>query len=120
MTYENDLQLAISAWRQDPIEDEWIFEKFRSDVVGGLSSADAFDAIDLTVDTLLREHDESTAIELLQTLICLARRSETTEMPTSVTGRWAELVGLVSSSGEYAKLKLKELAAHYRMDASLQ
>ncbi len=115
MTYKEALFKAIDGWNSDPIEDEWLFEKFREDFVRVMSPPDAFSSISITIDCLLSEFDESTAIEILQTIIVLADRSDTTECPSKLIEKRSCLEEKFSVFGDYAKSKLRELFRHYRL-----
>jgi len=115
MTFCDHLLHTIDGWNKDPIEDEWLFEKFREQFVNGMSTAEAFEAIGVTVDVLLRQSDESTATEVVQTLIALARQSDTTEIPTKLLAKKPVIVGQFSNFGDYAKNKIQELFRHYRL-----
>ena len=114
MTYSEALNEAISGWNENPISDEWVFEKFREDFVYTMSPSEAFDAIESTISVLLHQSDESTAIEVLETLIALARQSDTTEMPVSLRKSRDEISGMFSLFGAYANSKLTELFVFYR------
>lgn len=115
MEYRKALLQAIEGWNAEPIEDEWLFEKFREQTVGLMSASEAFGAIDETVDLLLREEDESTATEILQTIIGLALQSQTTELPKSLLENKSEIQNRFSKFGGYAKNKLLELYRYYRI-----
>lgn len=115
MNYRENLLRVIDGWNSAPIADEWLFEKFRENVVGFMSPSSAFDAINETIDILLHEPDESTATEILQTLIGLARQSETTEVPSMLLTNKVEIEAKFAFAGDYAKSKLQELFRHYRM-----
>lgn len=115
MTFRDHLLHTIDGWSKDPIEDEWLFEKFREQFVNRMSTAEAFEAIGETVDVLLSQSDESTATEVVQTLIALARQSDTTEIPSTLLARKPVIVNQFSAFGDYAKNKLQELFRHYRL-----
>lgn len=115
MNFFKDLQYVIREWNTDPIEDEWLFENFRAKYFNQFTSDEAFLAIGKITDTLLKEEDESTVCELLQTIIGLARKSQTTEVPKELIEN-RDIIDLkVSCYGDYAKNKLKELYAYYRL-----
>lgn len=115
MLYRDALIQAIERWNSDPIEDEWLFEKFRDETVGCMSSVEAFGAIGETIEFLLREADESTACEILQTIINLAEKSETTEVPSKLIESKAEIEDRFVYMGDYARSKLQELFRYYRL-----
>jgi hypothetical protein len=116
MKFQEALLLAINGWNENPIADEWLFADFREKFVATMSSVEAFGSIDETVDLLLQQSDESTAIEVLQTIIALARKSETTEIPKNLLSKKAEIIDKFSTFDEYAKNKLQEMFKYYRVN----
>ena len=114
MTYHDALLQAIEGWNENPIADEWLFEKFREQFVSTMSTVEAFKSIDETLGVLLRQSDESTATEVLQTIIALARQSNTTEIPPMLLEHKSEITHLFATFGDYAKNKLQELFLYYR------
>ena len=115
MTYSDELKAIIDAWNQTPITDEWLFERFRERAIKSLSPTEAFEAIGDTVKALIHQFDESTATEVLQTLIVLARHSATTELHPFLEGHVADLVKQFAPYGDYARDKLDELMRFYRL-----
>jgi hypothetical protein len=115
MTFYDQLKQAIDEWNKEPINDEWLFEKFREKSINQMSPIEAFEKINETIDVLLLQSDESTAIEVLQTLIALARHSDTTEIPLKLHTNSSALTNQFSIYGDYAKNKLQELFQHYRI-----
>jgi hypothetical protein len=115
MEYRKTLLQAIEGWNAEPIEDEWLFEKFREQTIGLMSRSEAFESIGETVDLLLREDDESTATEILQTIMGLALQSQTTELPKSLLESKDEIQNKFSKFGGYARNKLLELYRYYRI-----
>jgi hypothetical protein len=115
MTFNDQLLHAIGEWSKDPIEDELVFVKFREQIVNRMSTVDAFEAIGETVDVLLCQTDESNAIEVVQTLITLARQSDTTEIPSKLLSQKIVIESQFSKFGGYAKNKIQELFNYYRL-----
>ena len=109
---------TISEWSKDPIEDEWLFEKFRKRFVSTMNPPEAFQTINDTISILIKLPDESTAIEVLQTIINLAHQSNTTEIPQKLSEKKEELANQFISMGDYAQNKLNELFKYYRMDGT--
>ncbi|MFO7603165.1 MAG: hypothetical protein R6X06_05035 [Gammaproteobacteria bacterium] len=116
--YREALARAVEEWKKDPIEDEWLFERFRGEQVGCMSPEEAFRAIPETLRFLLMESDESTETEILQTLIDLARKSDTTEVPRELADNKEQIEKRFLSRGDYARAKLRELFGYYRMGFS--
>ena len=115
MTYLEALQNAINCWNSDPITDEWCFEKFRKEHSDKMSPHEAFQAVDDTVPFLINELDESTACEILQTILILSLKTETTELPKKLDREMESIETKFSEFGEYSRSKLSELKKHYRL-----
>ena len=115
MTFNDQLLRAIGEWSKDPIEDELVFVKFREQIVNRMSTVEAFEAIGETVDVLLRQTDESNSIELAETLIALARQSDTTEIPSKLLSKKMAIESQFSKFGGYSKNKIQELFHYYRL-----
>jgi hypothetical protein len=79
-----------------------------------MTTDQAFGSIGPTIDILIRQSDESTAIEVLQTVISLARQSDTTEVPLSFLSNKDALARKFAQFGDYARDKLQELFDYYR------
>lgn len=116
MRYREALTQTIAKWNEYPITNEWLFVEFRENFVSTMSSIEAFDSINNTIDVLLSQDDESTATEVIETLISLAKQSETTEAPNNLFINKTNLVLHFSNFGEYAKNKLRELFSYYRFE----
>lgn len=114
MEYHDALLRTIEKWNINPIEDEWVFEKFRDEFVETMHPVEAFESICETVNLLLFQTDESTATEILQTIIALARRSNTSEIPQILLMKKTALIDQFATFGDYAKNKLQELFRYYR------
>ena len=115
MTFSDQLLHTIGEWSKDPIEDEWLFVKFREQIVNRMSTVEAFEAIGETVDVLLRQTEESNSIELMQTLIALARQSDTTEIPSKLLSKKMAIESQFSKFCGYAKNQMQELFYYYRL-----
>jgi hypothetical protein len=115
MEFHEALRNAIEGWKADPIADEWLLEKLREKFIDATSPSEAFELIDETIKILCLESDESTAIKILQTVIGLARHSETTEIPRGLLLRKEMLREKFSNFGDYARSKLSELFRYYRL-----
>ena len=115
MDYVAELRKAISIWKTQPVENEWLFEEFRQNTVEAMNAAEAFDAIDATVYILLQEPDEDASLEILQTLIYLASKSDTTEVPKRLLVSISAITAKFATYGDYEKNKLAELLKHYRL-----
>lgn len=114
MRYRDALIKAIDYWNSDPIEDEWFFENFRNDFIGKMSPFEAFSSINETIGFLVKEEDESTACEILQTIINLAEKSQTTEVPSALIENKNLIESQFGARGEYSRAKLGELFRYYR------
>lgn len=115
MRFSDDLLETINRWQQYPVIDEWLFENFRENLVNTMSSGEAFECINEAIELLLVQEDESTIIEVLQTIIGLARQSDTTEIPTGLLLNKRKLKDMIFDCNEYARDKLSELFRYYRI-----
>jgi len=121
MNYMSELNKAIEEWSKNPIEDELLFHRFRMNIHESMSREDAFRAIDETVKMLLSQSDESNSIEILETIIALAHTSDTTEIPQGLMEMKEQVIhkinriSKIGNMANYARRKLKELFAYYRL-----
>jgi hypothetical protein len=115
MCFINELLKTIEEWNKYPIEDEWLFETFRERFVSRMSPIEAFQVIDDTISILIKLSDESTAIEVLQTIINLARQSDTTEVPPKLYEMKDIIANQFENMDVYARGKLDELYRYYRL-----
>jgi len=115
MSFLSDLKAVISEWKKDPIDDEWGFDHFRSQSIPQLSTSDAFDLMTEVLRLLTDEKDDSTALELLQTLLTMARHSRTTEMPPGFAENMEQLRSRFTDMGDYEREKVGELLRYYRI-----
>lgn len=113
--YFDKLNETLCKWLSDENSDEWLFESFRESEVKTLSPVDAFSVIGETVNILLHQSDESASIEILETILCLARTSGTTEVPQILAEKKERLKSHFSDKCNYAKQKLLELFKYYRI-----
>lgn len=112
--YRDALIQTVESWNSSQIEDEWVFEKFRSAFVERMTPLEAFSVLNETIEFLMYEDDESTACELLQTIINLAKKSGTTELPINLEKNKNLIERQFLLRGEYSQSKLKELFRYYR------
>jgi len=113
--YDEALLRTVDAWNEKPL-DEWLFAEFREKFVDTMSSTKAFESIGETISLLLQQENESTAIEILNTIIALARQSDTTEIPLELLTQKFAMVNQFSTFGNYAQNRLRELFKHYRLN----
>lgn len=115
MDFHKKLDELIQLWKTGPIEDEWAFSKFRDCCREELSAAEAFEKISHVIEVLLEERDESTAIELVEVILSLARHSNTTEVPKALLKKHKGLSANFHAFDQYANGKLNELLQWYRL-----
>ena len=105
---------AITQWGKTEVKDEWFFSNFRDSLLSSVDSEGAFLGIDEIVSILLAENDSDILIEIIEILITLARKSETTEMPPILDENWGTIIRKVTSLGDYAISRIDELAKYDR------
>lgn len=115
MSFQQYLDAAIAAWNSGEADDEWLFQRIREDQIGQMTSEEAWAQIDETVSKLLGEVNESTATELVETCIALAKKSMTTELPNVIASSRDQLAKQFSNYGDYAVEQLRQLFRYYRI-----
>ena len=115
MSYTHKLVGVVQEWNKYPIEDEWLFENFREQVIGSMMPEEAFDVIDQTLEVLVQQTDESTVEELLDILIKLTRQSNRTEAPQQFRSMKDRLILKYQTMGSYVQNELGELLMFYRI-----
>jgi hypothetical protein len=117
MDFLESLRNTIERWKRISAEDEWAFQQFRDDCTASLTPMAAFDNSSIILTLLATETDESTATELVETLLLLGRISRTTEFPTGFDENCrCSMNGQFGSYGDYAQMKLRELYRYYRIE----
>jgi hypothetical protein len=114
LDYSETLRETIKIWNKYPIDDEWLFSDFR-EYINTLNQEEAFRSIEVTIQELILSWDQSTNIELLQTIINLSHRANTTEIPTSLRENMKMLEQNFSNQSPYEKEKFCELLRYYRI-----
>jgi hypothetical protein len=115
MNFQEQLDFAIARWNSGDVDDEWLFQRLREDQIGRMVPEEAWVHIGESVSKLLNEENESTAIEVLETIIALAIQSMTTEVPKEIASSSDRLKDQFASRGEYAKNQLAQLFRYYRI-----
>lgn len=115
MTYLDKLNETINLWSQKTISDEWLFAEFIEDVVDVMSPEEAFSHIDETIEVLLANNNESTIIQIIETILSLAGRSDTTEVPSKLKECHEILVKKMEQFDEYTKNTYAKLVRFYRI-----
>ena len=113
-SFEKQLKAAIDCWELGDIQDEWMFAKLQDDVIGLLEPSEAFEKIPYVL-ALVENHKEDAATAIIETLLALARQSQTTEIPEGLEARRQHLSDQFALYGEYAKAKPGELFRYYRI-----
>lgn len=115
MHFQDKLLEVIAEWNKDPIEDEWVFERFRRQYLETMSDTEAFEELNPTILILANESDESTSVEIMQTTINLAKKSNTSEIPSSLLDQLTNIEDKYRDFDIYSNNKLRELKRHYRI-----
>lgn len=116
MSYINKLEQIIVEWSKRPIEDEWLFASFQENVIEKMSPEDAYSQIGPTLDILIKQTDESTAFEVLQSVYLLARTSDTTEVPAKLSNCKEQLMEQFNCYDKHCRDAYKEFLTFYRLE----
>lgn len=115
MSFTEQLEKAVSAWESGNVDDEWIFQKLRENSVRRLSPSEAFEEIPRVLAKVQGHAEESVATELIETVLALAKQSQTTERPCGLEESVFQLQEQFGRYGTYAKDKLQEMLRFYRI-----
>lgn len=116
MSFIESLNYTINNWMKNGNEDEWLFEKFRETEIDNLEPYEAFDFINEVIPILLNEANSDIWTELFETIISLAHKSNTTEIPNIILENWEIIKSKSELLGTYDLDKLYELANYYRIE----
>lgn len=115
MDFLKSLKNTVSEWTNGNNTDEWLLADFIKDVIGSMTPEEAFDNIGKTSDFLISQPDESSSIAILEIILALASRSDTSEMPHELHEKLNSISERFQNFGDYAKLQLDELFRYYRI-----
>jgi hypothetical protein len=110
---KKNLLIIIEQWKEN-ITDEWLFEEYRQSLFI-LSDEEAFSYINDVIDIILYEDDESTLVELIQTIYTLSNISNTTELPINLKKNYIKIYQIINIYSDHTKNKLKDLYDFYRL-----
>lgn len=79
---------AIDSWKQSDKMDEWYFSNLRDDLLSKFDCGSAFNGINELIPFLLDEADDFLYLEIIEIIISLARKSETTEVPSKLSSNF--------------------------------
>jgi len=96
-----------------------LFAEFVENEVGVLTSAEAFLLINEIVPILINTENSNIRSELFELVIALARKSETTEIPSVLFEKWDHIRNMASNQGQYSRSRFNELSKYYRMNKCL-
>jgi hypothetical protein len=99
-------------WHAHVAADEWFFAKLRDELIGSLSSSDAFHAITDFAVLIIEQKEPELRYEAAVVLLSLARHSDTSEMPQQLREAWSN-VAAAFAVGQHSLLQ--ELKAWYRV-----
>lgn len=115
MNIEVHVKLAIDWWKQSDKSDEWYFSNLRNELLSNCDSESAFNGINELMPVLLDTSDDFLYIEIIEIVVALARKSQTTEIPIKLKENFGMIARRLNSQGDYAISKLEELALYYRI-----
>lgn len=78
-------------WREKIQENEWYFSNVRDLLLKEIDVNEIFEVIDFIVNNILSEQDMYFISELLELLICLVRKSNSSHIPDSINKNFLSL-----------------------------
>lgn len=106
----------IKDWENKINEDEWYLYRFRDEIVKNSNPEEAFLVIPDVCELLLEQKDEFLFSEMFELLLSLARKSNTTEIPSVLEDNWNTLESIIMNYKEYQQNLFDELKKWYRME----
>src|SRR5574344_2170053 len=107
---------AIDSWKQSDKSDEWYFSNLRDDILSKCDCESAFSGINELMPLLLNEPDDFLYSEIIEIIISLARKSQTTEIPSELSRNFRTIKERLKSQGDNAMSKLDDLASYYQIE----
>ena len=84
MNFEDYIYQLKTNWKEKLSENEWFFSDFRENLISKLSQNDAFNAIPVLINFLLKENEVDLFSEEMELLNSLVRKANTTEVPENL------------------------------------
>lgn len=114
MNYAETFSKLKNEWKTRIAEDEWFFSDFKERFTSKLDSRECMDAFNFVIQCLRSETDVSYINELCDLLLCLAKKSGTTEIPKGLAENLQNL-NAIFSHNDYQKRVWEEIKMYYRM-----
>lgn len=109
---KNYFDEILKDWKSKLQKDEWFFSNIKEDIFNNASEVEAFKAIPSVLKILSQNSEPYLRTELLEILFVLARKSNTTELPS---GLMESLNSLENISDSYTKFILCDIKNYYRI-----
>jgi hypothetical protein len=113
----HEIQIAINNWQQEILEDEWYFSNLRQILDKNISDGrESYQSIEPVFDILINETNSFLRAELLEIILLLVRKSQTTEQPRRLTKLVNKLRSQSIEMGEDLEQQIASIARHYRIE----
>lgn len=88
---QNIFTNKLNNWKTELQKDEWFFSNFRENFINKITDEEAFLAISQLCEIINQGDDSYFISELLEILLALARKSNTTELPNGLANTLIKL-----------------------------
>ncbi len=88
---QNIFTSKLNNWRTEIQKDEWFFSNFRESLINKITDKEAFLSISQLCEIINQSEDSYFISELLEILLALARKSNTTELPDGLSNTLIKL-----------------------------
>ncbi len=112
MKYENMLQNLKNQYDNNLNLDEWFFSNFRDTFLREINQNELFPAINYITKNIISENDDTYVIELLNLLLDLVRKANTTEIPEEIKNNLLSL-DMKFSKSQYQNNMWNEIKHFY-------
>jgi predicted nucleic acid-binding protein len=115
MDIVQNVKLAIENWSRSEMQDEWYFTSFREGLINNMDEQEAYVGIDEIIPLLLDVKNDYVFSEVIEIMMELVRKSNTTEIPPRLRSNWRLISNTAKTHGGYAVSRFDELEQFYRI-----
>lgn len=108
---QNIFTKKLNNWKTEIQKDEWFFSNFRDSLINNITNEEAFFDISQLCEIINQNDDTYFISELLETLLVLARKSNTTELPNGLKNTLIKL-----DCDHSLKNIINDIKEFYRLD----
>ena len=117
MNIDDKLRAAIIDWSSN-VKDEWYLEYFIEDNIRQTAESEAFSQLNGVIELLVNGQNDNHVDEIIQVILALARKSNTTEIPGKLHQLFDYMAVTFSNLDPYNQNQINEILKFYRIKNS--